>query len=102
MEENNEELEYNKVKIISNAISIALGITISVVVLVALYIVGQPTIAERFKSEIFTEEQLERLEAAARIIDEDYLYEYDLDKLIDGAIEGMVDSLENVFTYYEN
>ena len=53
-------------------------------------------------SDVFTQEQIDRLEEAAKIIEKDYLYDYDKDVMIDGAIEGMVNSLENVYTYYEN
>lgn len=91
----------DKTKIISNSISIAIAIVVSVVVLFSLYIIIQPTLKNTFSSSIFTDEQLQRIEKAAEIIDEDYLYEYDTDKMIDGAIEGMVNSLENPYTYYE-
>ena len=99
IEEENKSL--NKSKIITNAITIAIAIVISVVVLVALYIVIRPVLGDNYESKIFTKEQLERLEEAAKIIDSDYLYDYDKEKLIDGAIDGMVNSLENVYTYYE-
>ncbi len=106
MEENfnNENQEMiNKKKVLTNALSISIGIVFSVVVLFALYIVVRPQVGNNsFNSKIFTEEQLERLEKAAQIIDDDFLYEYDKEKLIDGAIEGMVNSLDNVYTYYEN
>jgi len=101
---NNENQEMiNKKKVLTNALSISIGIVFSVVVLFALYIVVRPQVGNNsFNSKIFTEEQLERLEKAAQIIDDDFLYEYDKEKLIDGAIEGMVNSLDNVYTYYEN
>lgn len=106
MEENfnNEEQKMiDKKKVLTNVLSISIGIVFSVVVLFALYIVVRPQVGNNsLTSKIFTEEQLERLEKAAQIIDDDYLYEYDKDKLIDGAIEGMVNSLDNVYTYYEN
>lgn len=106
MEENfnNEEQKMiDKKKVLTNALSISIGIVFSVVVLFALYIVVRPQVGNNsLTSKIFTEEQLERLEKAAQIIDDDYLYEYDKDKLIDGAIEGMVNALDNVYTYYEN
>ncbi len=103
LEENieKENKSLNKSKIITNAITIAIAIVISVVVLVALYIVIRPVLGDNYESKIFTKEQLERLEEAAKIIDSDYLYDYDKEKLIDGAIDGMVNSLENVYTYYE-
>ncbi len=93
----------NRQKVLTNALSISIGIIFSVIVLFALYVVVKPQLSNgsSFVSEMFTEEQLQRLEEAARIIEEDYLYDYDKDKMVDGAIEGMVNSLENPYTYYE-
>ena len=90
----------NKGKILTNAITLAIAIVISAVVLFALYTIIQPTL-NTFSSSVFTKEQLERFEKAAKIIQTDYLYEYDTDKMIDGAVEGMVNSLDNAYTYYE-
>lgn len=98
------EQEYNqdssKGKILTNAITLAIAIVISAIVLFALYTIIQPTL-NTFSSSVFTKEQLERFEKAAKIIQTDYLYEYDTDKMIDGAVEGMVNSLDNAYTYYE-
>ena len=113
MEENNnfnnefnndfeEKNRIDKTKVMSNAISIAIAIVMSVVVLYALYVVIKPNMTNTITSNVFTQEQIDRLEEAAKIIENDYLYDYDKDKMIDGAIEGMVNSLENVYTYYEN
>ena len=105
---NNGFIEYedrtkmDKTKIMSNAISIAIAIVMSVVVLYALYVVIKPNMSSNVSSDVFTQEQIDRLEEAAKIIEKDYLYDYDKDVMIDGAIEGMVNSLENVYTYYEN
>lgn len=109
MEENNnfndyEELEksrLDKSKIISNAISIAIAIVISVVVLFALYVVAKPKLATTATSDVFTQEQIDRLEKAAKIIEKDYLYDYDKEVIVDGAISGMLTALDNVYTYYE-
>ena len=112
MEENNnfnngfneyeDRTKMDKTKIMSNAISIAIAIVMSVVVLYALYVVIKPNMSSNVSSDVFTQEQIDRLEEAAKIIEKDYLYDYDKDVMIDGAIEGMVNSLENVYTYYEN
>ena len=90
-------------KVLTNAISISIGIVFSVIVLFALYTIIKPQLSSSstLTSEVFTQEQLQRLEEAAKIIEEDYLYDYDTDKMMDGAIEGMVNSLENPYTYYE-
>lgn len=108
MEENNnfnndyeEKNKMDKTKIMSNAISIAIAIVMSVVVLYALYVVIKPNLSTSVSSDVFTQDQIDRLEEAAKIIENDYLYDYDKEKMIDGAIEGMVNSLENVYTYYE-
>ena len=90
----------NKGKILTNAITLAIAIVISAVVLFALYTIIQPTL-NTFSSSVFTKEQLERIETAAKIVQNDYLYEYDTDKMIDGAIEGIINSLDNAYTYYE-
>lgn len=90
----------NKGKILTNAITLSIAIVISAVVLFALYTIIQPTL-NTFSSSVFTKEQLERIETAAKIVQNDYLYEYDTDKMIDGAIEGMINSLDNAYTYYE-
>lgn len=94
-----EETRLNKTKILTNALSIGGGIVFSVVVLFSLYVVFKPQI--NTSSNVFTQEQIDRLEQAAKIIEKDYLYDYDKDKMIDGAIDGMVSSLDNVFSYYE-
>lgn len=104
---NNDEFDENegkldKKKILTNALSIGGGIVFSVIVLFSLYIVFRPQVNdEQITSDVFTQEQIDRLEKAAKIIEKDFLYEYDKDKMVDGAIEGMVNSLENVYTYYE-
>lgn len=98
---NNKYDDRNKLdkgKIISNAISIALAIILSAIVLYCLYTIAKP----KSSSDIFSSEQMERFEKAAKIIDRDYLYDYDADKLIDGAINGMMEALDNPFTYYED
>lgn len=97
-----DKTKMDKTKIMSNAISIAIAIVMSVVVLYALYVVIKPNMSSNVSSDVFTQEQIDRLEEAAKIIEKDYLYDYDKDVMIDGAIEGMVNSLENVYTYYEN
>ncbi|MBQ8380134.1 MAG: S41 family peptidase [Clostridia bacterium] len=97
-----DKTKMDKTKIMSNAISIAIAIVMSVVVLYALYVVIKPNMSSNVSSDVFTQEQIDRLEEAAKIIEKDYLYDYDKDVMIDGAIEGMVNSLENVYTYYED
>ena len=101
--EQEKEYRVNKQKVLTNAISISIGIVFSVIVLFALYTIIKPQLSSSstLASEVFTQEQLQRLEEAAKIIEEDYLYDYDTDKMMDGAIEGMVNSLENPYTYYE-
>ena len=100
--EQEKEYRVNKQKVLTNAISISIGIVFSVIVLFALYTIIKPQLSSSstLTSEVFTQEQLQRLEEAAKIIEEDYLYDYDTDKMMDGAIEGMVNSLENPYTYY--
>lgn len=95
------EGKVDKTKVLTNALSISIGIVFSVVVLFALYVVIKPETNSSLNSTVFTQEQLERLEQAAKIIEKDYLYEYDKDKMIDGAIDGMVNSLDNAYSYYE-
>ena len=101
--EQEKEYRVNKQKVLTNAISISIGIVFSVIVLFALYTIIKPQLSSSstLTSEVFTQEQLQRLEESAKIIEEDYLYDYDTDKMMDGAIEGMVNSLENPYTYYE-
>ena len=101
--EQEKEYRVNKQKVLTNAISISIGIVFCVIVLFALYTIIKPQLSSSstLTSEVFTQEQLQRLEEAAKIIEEDYLYDYDTDKMMDGAIEGMVNSLENPYTYYE-
>lgn len=106
MEENNYNYEnegnkINKTKIISNAITLTIAIVLSAIILFCLYIVAKPYFATTLTSNFFTQEQIDRLETAAKIIDNDFLYEYDKEKLVDGAIDGMVNSLDNIYTYYE-
>lgn len=110
MEDNNEviikdengEIKYNKMKICANAITLAAGIVISVMVLVALYVVIKPDLSLSGLKGTFTQEQIDRLSNAIGIINNDFLYDYDSEKLLDGAIDGMVSSLDNQFTYYED
>ena len=100
--ENQATLNLNKSRIIANAVTITLAIVFSVLVLGALYVVLDPDFSKPAKSSYLTDEQIARLDKAMEIIDKYYLYEYDAEKAVDGAIKGMVSSLENVFTYYEN
>lgn len=95
-----EQKEETKNKIIIYTTSFTLAIVFSAFILFALYTVfikGSHTAT----SNIFTQEQMERLEYAASLIDKNYLYEYDTDAMIDGAISGMVKGLGNKFTYYQ-
>ena len=95
-----EQKEETKNKIIIYTTSFTLAIVFSAFILFALYTVfikGSNTAT----SNIFTQEQMERLEYAASLIDKNYLYEYDTDAMIDGAISGMVKGLGNKFTYYQ-
>ena len=95
-----EQKEETKNKIIIYTTSFTLAIVFSAFILFALYTVfikGNNTAT----SNIFTQEQMERLEYAASLIDKNYLYEYDTDAMIDGAISGMVKGLGNKFTYYQ-
>lgn len=97
-----EQREETKNKIVIYTTSFTLAIIFSAFILFALYTVfikGSNSVA--IDSNIFTSEQLERLEYAATLIKKNYLYEYDTDQMIDGAIGGMVKSLGNKFTYYE-
>ena len=98
---NDDNKKINKTKVLTNALSIGGGIVFSVVVLFCLYVVFKPQTSTNLQSSVFTQEQLDRLEQAAKIIEKDYLYDYDKDALVDGAISGMVSSLNNVFSYYE-
>ncbi len=110
MEENNfnnndlddRELRVNKVKVLTNVLSFTGGVFLSAIVLFALYIVVvEPYFEEKVTSDVLTQEQVNRISKAANIISEDYLYDYDMEKVVDGAIAGMVNSLDNEFTYYE-
>ena len=95
-----EQKEETKNKIIIYTTSFTLAIVFSAFILFALYTVfikGNNVAT----SKIFTQEQMERLEYAASLIDKNYLYEYDTDTMIDGAISGMVKGLGNKFTYYQ-
>lgn len=95
-----EQKEETKNKIIIYTTSFTLAIVFSAFILFALYTVfikGNNVAT----SKIFTQEQMERLEYAASLIDKNYLYEYDTDAMIDGAISGMVKGLGNKFTYYQ-
>ena len=96
-----QKAQEEKNRIVGNTISITVAMVVTAVVLFALYSVFIGT-GSRRNSSVFTAEQLERLEYAASLIDKNYLYDYDTDKMIDGAIDGMVKSLGNKFTYYEN
>lgn len=95
-----EQKEETKNKIIIYTTSFTLAIVFSAFILFALYTVfikGNNVAT----SKIFTQEQMERLEYAASLIDKNYLYEYDTDAMIDGAISGMVKGLGNKYTYYQ-
>ena len=64
------EQEYNqdsnKGKILTNAITLAIAIVISAIVLFALYTIIQPTL-NTFSSSVFTKEQLERFEKLLKL-----------------------------------
>lgn len=103
-----EENEYSnsekidKVKVLSNAFSITLAIVFSSVIIFSLYVVFKPLIVstKEYGTTTLTEEQIARLDKVAKLISDNYLYDYDQDKIVDGAIEGMVNRLENKFSYY--
>jgi len=95
-EENKRE---KRSRFVGNIIIVTVAFVIAAVIIFALYTVFFG--AKVLSSTVFTPEQLNRLEYAANLIQKNYLYDYDTDKMIDGAIAGMVDSLDNKFTYYE-
>ena len=91
MEDNNEviikdengEIKYNKMKICANAITLAAGIVISVMVLVALYVVIKPDLSLSGLKGTFTQEQIDRLSNAIGIINNDFLYDYEKNYLME-------------------
>ncbi len=101
-EEVEDKAKINKVKVISNALSISIAIIFSGMVLMSLYMVMRPNLKDAYDTNVLTEEQISRLDEAAKKIADNYLYDYDQDKIVDGAIEGMAAALENPFTYYAN
>lgn len=102
-EEKSAISQVDKVKVLTNALSISLAAVIIIVVIWALATVMAPGLNPTgYTSKYYTQEQLERLEKAAELLDDNYLYDYDMDKLIDSAIGGMVEGLDNQFSYYEN
>lgn len=96
-----ERKEETKEKIFIYSTSFTIAIVFSVFILFALYTVFIKGSTTGATSKIFTQEQMDRLEYAATLIDKNYLYEYDTDKMIDGAISGMVKGLGNKYTYYQ-
>ena len=92
----------DKVKVISNAFSLTIAIVASAIIIFALYVVFKPLLSatKSYGTVTLTQEQIERLDNAAKIVSDNYLYEYDQDKMVDGAIDGMIASLENPFSYY--
>ena len=69
---NDDNKKINKTKVLTNALSIGGGIVFSVVVLFCLYVVFKPQTSTNLQSSVFTQEQLDRLEQAAKIIEKDY------------------------------
>lgn len=104
-DENNEYLNSDKVdkaKVISNAFSLTIAIVASAIILFSLYVVFKPlfTATKEYGTVTLTQEQIDRLDQAAKIVSDNYLYDYDQDKIVDGAIEGMISALDNPFSYY--
>lgn len=104
----NEDEEYenlgkvDKTNVISNAFSMTIAIVASAIIIFALYVVFKPVLnaSKNYATGVLTNEQIARLDNAAKIVADNYLYDYDQDKIVDGAIEGMIAALDNPFSYY--
>lgn len=99
-----KNVEFDKEKIITDAITIFLGITMSAIVLGALYIVLVPkltfggTVNSNESTEIDT--ALEEIKEAMNKVKSDYYEDVTIEAMKEGAIAGVANSTDDAYTRY--
>lgn len=105
MNENEEDKKIDKIKIISNALTASISILLVGIVAVSLYIVISPKINEKNnKNDIAnskeTQQYLDRIKEAMVKLQTDYVDDIDMEKVVEGAIDGMAEATGDPYTRY--
>jgi len=101
----NNKTKVNKVKVLTNALSISLALVITVIVLTCIYIVAKPIITNENSVTSNIDENSEYLDAITEAIDminEKYIDIYDVskDEMLDNAISSIASSVGDPYTRY--
>lgn len=108
MNDNNEEnknLKLNKVKILTNALTISIALIITVVVLACIYIVAKPIILNENPVTTSADNNSSYINAiteAVDMINEKYIdiYDIDEDEMLDNVISSIASSVGDPYTRY--
>ena len=55
-----------------------------------------------YDTELYSGDKFKKLEKVLSIVEKEFLFEYDMEKLEEGAIRGMLEALEDPYTNYFN
>lgn len=108
MNDNNEEnnnLKINKVKVLTNALTISIALIITAVVLACIYIVAKPLILNDNLVSANSGDNSEYIDAiteAVDMINEKYIDIYDVseDEMLDNVISGIASAVGDPYTRY--
>lgn len=103
----NEEKKINldKSKIITNTIIATITVVLSAIILVSLFIVLKPILTEDESDNFIsqtqdTSEYISRIKEALNKVSNKYVDEIEIDKLVEGAIQGIAEATEDPYTRY--
>lgn len=106
--EENKKNNIDKSKIINGVVVATISIVLSVVILYCLYIVVKPVILEEGTTNSTTtnisstdmSKYMARIKDALNMVSNKYVEEIDMETLVDGAVKGIAEATEDVYTRY--
>ncbi len=105
MNENDENKKIDKWKVVSNALTASITILLVGIVAISLYIIISPKITEKSSKAAVenskeTQQYLDRIKEAMVKIQTEYVDDVDMEKVVEGAIDGMAEATGDPYTRY--
>ncbi len=99
-----KKLNLDKSKIINNTIVATITVVLSAIILGCLFIVLKPILTEESVSGLNQTQDmsdyLNRIKDALNMVSSKYVDEVEMDKLVDGAIQGITEATDDPYTRY--
>ena len=100
-----KKIKLDKSKIITNSAIATITIVLSAIILVSLYIVLKPILTEEQLPSYTSQNQdittsMSRIKEALNKVSNKYVDELDVEKLVEGAIQGIAEATEDPYTRY--